>query len=146
MIDIFSTTTIIHANPTRVWTILTKPEFMVQWLGEPEMEIKIETDWKVNFPIVIRGFHHVKFENKGHVLEFDKEKRLRYTHLSSVSRLPDKIENYSILDFTLERTNESTSLTLDVQNFPTESIRKHLEFYWRPTILLIKNVAETHPS
>jgi len=143
MTDKFSTAILIRATAARVWSVLTNPELMTQWLGEPEMEIKVDTDWKVNSPILIRGFHHVKFENKGIVLQFDKVRRLSYTHLSSVSRLPDKKENFSILEFTLSPTNESTLLTLDIQNFPTESIRKHLVFYWRTTVGLIKNVAET---
>lgn len=70
-------------------------------MGEPEMKLEIETTWEINSPIFIRGFHHIKFENKGIVLKYQPERMLRYTHLSSVSRLPDKIENYSALEFVL---------------------------------------------
>jgi len=106
------------------------------------MKIEVETDWKVNSPFVVRGFHHVKFENKGVVLAFDKGKRLSYSHLSSISRLPDKQENYSILEFTLAPAGHSTSLTLDIRNFPTNSIQKHLEFYWGASMVLIKETVE----
>ncbi|UHG94486.1 SRPBCC domain-containing protein (plasmid) [Spirosoma oryzicola] len=115
---------------------------MTEWLAEPEAQIQVITNWQINTSITIRGFHHVKFENKGIVLRFDQERKVAYTHLSSVSRLPDTAENYSILEFTLTPTNQFTHLRLTIENFPTESIQKHLEFYWRTTLFLIKEQVE----
>ena len=111
-------------------------------MGEPEMKVEVLTDWKINSPIFIRGFHHVQFENKGIVLQYEKGKMLSYSHLSSVSRLPNKPENYSILEFILTPVDKNTQLTLNITNFPTEIIRKHLEFYWRTTIITIKKSVE----
>jgi uncharacterized protein YndB with AHSA1/START domain len=125
-----------------VWTTLTDLELMSKWLGDPEMNIEVQTDWNINSPIFIRGFHHTKFENKGTILQYDKEKRLSYTHLSSVSRLADEKENYTILEFILTPIDNQTQLTLNIENFPTETIRKHLEFYWRTTIVTIKKQTE----
>jgi uncharacterized protein YndB with AHSA1/START domain len=141
----FSSTVLITRSAPIVWEILTDPAMMIQWMGEPEMQIEIETNWQLNSPITIRGFHHVRFENKGLVLEFKKEKRLCYTHLSSLSRLPDVPENYSKLLFTLTARAEATELTVAIENFPTESIRKHLEFYWRGTLARIKATVEKYP-
>jgi uncharacterized protein YndB with AHSA1/START domain len=142
MNDEFSTTITINADTAKVWAALTDLEIMERWLGEPEMKIQVQTDWKINEAISIRGFHHVAFENKGTVLQYDKEKKLSYSHLSSISRLPDKPENYSVLDFTLSPIGRYTQLTLHISRFPTESIRKHLEFYWRTTIVTMKKTAE----
>lgn len=142
MSRIFSINTLINATPTKVWQTLTDYRIMVQWLGEPDMEIKVHTNWQVGRPIIIKGFHHVRFENKGIVLTFDKERKLGFTHLSSVSNLPDIPENYSTLIFTLEPFATATLLSLTIENFPTESIQKHLEFYWRTTLLTIKNKVE----
>ena len=139
MADRFSTTITINASPAEVWAKLTTPE---EWMGEPEMQIEVVTDWKVNSPILIRGFHHAKFENKGIVLQYDEGNRLSYSHLSNVSRLPDIPENYTILEFELTPSGEGTVLTLNIENFPTEVIRKHLEFFWRGTIFKIKKVTE----
>jgi uncharacterized protein YndB with AHSA1/START domain len=138
----FSSSVLINSTVPVVWEILTDPKMMSLWMGEPEMQIEIETNWKLNSPIIIRGYHHVRFENRGVVLEFEKDKRLCYTHLSSVSRLPDIPENYSKLLFTLKEGPTATELTVTVENFPTESIQKHLEFYWRGTLTRIKAVAE----
>ena len=138
MTDKFSTAVTINSEPVKVWDTLTDLELMRQWLGEPEMKIEVQTDWKINTTIFIRGFHHIKFENKGIVLQYDREKKLSYSHFSSISRLQDKPENYSILEFILAPIDKQTLLTLNISNFPTETIRKHLEFYWRTTIVTIK--------
>lgn len=142
MTDRFSTTVTINAEPLKVWTVLTNPALMTKWMGEPEMKIEVCTDWEINTPVFIRGFHHVKFENKGIVLRYDEGKMLSYSHMSSVSRLPDQPENYSILEFILTPVDKNTQLTLNIKNFPTEVIRKHLEFYWRTTIITIKKMVE----
>ncbi len=142
MTDKFSVAVTINSEPAKVWAALTDHKLMVQWMGDPEMKLEINTNWKVNEEILIRGFHHLKFENKGIVLSYDKEKKLSYSHLSSLSRLPDKPGNYSVLEFVLIPVDEHTLLTLFITNFPTETIRKHLEFYWRGTMAKIKNAVE----
>ena len=134
----------IGAKPPKIWAALTKPLFMAQWMGEPEMKLEVQTNWEIASPIYIRGFHHVKFENKGVVLQYINERRLSYSHLSSASRLADDIENYSILDFNLSPTQNQTILSLEVSNFPTETIQNHLMFYWRGTMHKIKAYVESH--
>jgi len=111
-------------------------------MGDPELGLEVITDWAIGSPMAIRDSHHARFENKGVVLKCEKMKRLIYTHLSSLSRLPDKQENYSILEFILTPTAHHTLLTLNIENFPTESIRKHLEFYWKTTLNVIKEKVE----
>ena len=137
----FSTTVSINATPAKVWTILTTPQLMSEWMGE-EMDVKVVTNWSLNSPILIHGFHHLRFENKGLVLQYDEGKVLSYSHLSDISRLPDNPENYSVLEFVLTPAEQKTLLTLNIENFPTEIIRKHLEFYWRTTIIGVKKMAE----
>ena len=132
----------IDAKASKVWAVLTSPFLMTQWMGSSEMKVEVETDWKINAPLVVRGFHHVKFENKGVVLRCIPEEQLTYSHLSSVSRLPDETGNYTILDFILTPTGNRTILTLGISNFPTEIIRKHLEFYWRGTMHRLKKCVE----
>ena len=135
---------LINAPPSAVWEVLTNPARMETWMGEPEMDLKIETGWKEGSPITIEGFHHVKFTNSGTVLEFEKEKALKYDFLSSVSRLQDTPENHTLIGFTLIPENGGTLLKLELSNFPTEAIRKHNEFYWKATLELLKRTVE-HP-
>jgi uncharacterized protein YndB with AHSA1/START domain len=137
-------TVAINAPVSVVWNYLTDPDLMKKWMGEPEMKIEIITDWKVGSPIIVKGFHHVYFENKGTVLQFEPDKLLRYSHLSSVSRLPDAVENYSVFTFILNSNQEQTLLTLKAENFPTETIFKHLDLYWKVTIEIIKHKIENN--
>ena len=138
----FEKTVIINAIPKTVWNTLTDFGIMKQWMGESEMNLEITTDWNVNSPIIVNGFHHAKFQNKGTVLKHEPNRILEYSHLSSLSRLEDKHENYSILRFELSRLKQQTALTLTIQNFPTETIYKHLCFYWRATVDKIKTISE----
>lgn len=138
----FATSVTIAAAPAQVWAVLTEPQRVLTWLGEPDMQVEISTSWAENTPVTIRGFHHVAFENRGRVLRCQPHRYLRYSSLSSLSRLPDEPASYSILDFRLTPAGAHTRLTLVIENFPTEAIRKHLEFYWRNTLPLIRQQVE----
>src|ERR1051326_6401781 len=93
--SIISKTVIINAPTSQVWEALTNPSLMQKWMFEKE--IIFITDWQIGGPIITRGdLHGIHFENNGLVLQFEPEKVLRYSHLSSISRLPDKPESYAI--------------------------------------------------
>ena len=145
MIRVIENSVTIDAAPSEVWRALTDPDWMKQWMAEPEMRLEIITDWKVGSPIIVKGRHNnVDFENKGTVLEFEPNSILRYSHLSSVSRLPDNAENYTVIEFRLARVEEnSTLLNVRTSNFPSEPIFKHWEFYWRVTIEVVKRFIES---
>ena len=92
---IFSKVVTINAPPSQVWHVLTAPALMEKWMM-PDIEIHIITDWTVGSPMIIRGNMNGKnFVNNGTVLQFEPEKALQYSHLSSISRLPDRPESYS---------------------------------------------------
>ena len=134
-------TIIINAVPSKVWDALTNPGLMKQWMSETPIDII--TDWQVGNQITIGGaWYKTRFENKGTVLQFESERILQYSHLSSLSRLPDKIESYSLIGFKLTPTENQTALTLTLSNFPTEIIYKHLVFYWNVTLEILKKQVE----
>ncbi len=137
----FSKTIIIEAPAAKVWAALTDTELMKQWMSETPIEIV--TDWKIGSPVIIRGALYKKgFENRGTVLAFVPGERLMYTHLSSLSRLPDSPESYTVFDFLLEPMETSTLLVLTIHNFPTDTIYNHLAFYWNVTMELLKKFIE----
>lgn len=142
MADNYSTTIRINAETARVWTVITDPGLMSQWMGDVEMTIQVRTSWQLNSPILISGFHHTQFEIKGMVLKFQEPKVLSYTHLSSLSMLADEPKNYTKLEFILNTEKDHTVLTVNLENFPTVIIKNHLEFYWRGTLPVIKQLAE----
>lgn len=142
MTQSFELNTLVNAPTPVVWDSLVRTEKMKLWMGEPEMEIGVETDWKVGSPMVVSGIHHLRFRNIGVVLEFKDMERLSYTHLSSLSRLPDESGNFTTLTFSLTPQGDATSLALRATGFPTVSIFKHLQFYWVGTLGILKQFAE----
>lgn len=132
----------LAAPPERVWQTLTDPKQMSEWAGEPEMKVEVATDWVVGGPITIDAFHHVKIRSWGTVLHFEPPSMLRYTQLSSISRLPDVPSSYSTIELRLAPSTTGTRLSVQVTGFPTESIHRHLALYWRGTLAVLKRRIE----
>jgi uncharacterized protein YndB with AHSA1/START domain len=142
----FSKVVSIDAPASFVWRALTTPALMKKWMM-PDGELQIITDWEVGSPLSIRGHMNGKdFENRGKVLQYEFEKTLQYSHLSSISRLPDRPENYSIIEFRLQPIKEQTILTITLSNFPTASIYQHLAFYWNVAPEVLKQMVEKQGS
>lgn len=137
----YSTT--INATLSRIWQYLTVPNLMKQWMLDQDTQLDIYSDWQVGSSIVMKGkLHQVEIENWGTILEFEPEKTLTYTHLSSISHLPDVSESYCKMSFELSAGEEGNVVALTITNFPTETIYKHLDFYWRVTLGVLKEQVE----
>lgn len=135
--QVFNASTLINASAGQVWTVLTRPELMQQWML-PEEEIEIVTDGVTGAPFIIRGnMHGITFENYGTVLTFVQEREFSYSHLSSLSGLTDEPANYTVVTFRLSQEMNQTKLALQVHNFPTEAIYRHIVFYWSVTLELL---------
>jgi len=132
----------INAPVAQVWNAVTDPALMTIWMGGPELQLDVQTTWEVGSPVVISGFHHTRFENKGIVLEYSPGQVVSYNFLSSISGLPDTPENHSIIRFVFEPQGQQTLLSLTVTNFPTATIYHHLNFYWNTTIVMIRKMIE----
>jgi uncharacterized protein YndB with AHSA1/START domain len=133
----------LKAPLNAVWEALTQPALMKGWMHDSEIEII--TTWEVGSPIIINvqeASYKTAFQNTGVVLQFVKDRVLEYSHLSSLSRLPDEPENYTIIRFTLQPDEDQTLLELDLTNFPTESHYKHIDFYWTVTLEVLKRSLE----
>lgn len=142
MKTILDKTIVIEAPVAEVWQSITDVTLMAKWMGDAALDLDIVTNWEVGFPVIITGFHHARFENKGVVLEYFHDRILSYNFLSSLSRLPDKEENYTIIRFALTPQENNTALSLTLTNFPTETIYQHLNFYWNTTLVLLKRMIE----
>lgn len=138
-----SRTVVIDAPVERVWRALTDPAELEQWMADPKVGVQVETTWEVGAPIRVTGFHVARFVNSGVVEHFEPPRRLRYTHLSSISKLPDVPDSYAAFEFRLEPTGAQTTLTVTVSNCANPSIFKHLEFYWNGTTGVLKRFIET---
>ena len=137
----------LNASLNTVWEALTQPELMKSWMSDSEIEIV--TTWEVGSPIIINAdevSYKTAFTNTGVVVQFVKDRVLEYSHLSSLSRLPDLPENYTLIKFTLQPEEDHILLELDLGNFPTESHYKHIDFYWAVTLEVLKRFVEERPG
>lgn len=136
----------IAAPTSTVWESLTHPDLMRAWMGEPAMKLEVHADWRIGGTVSIRGVHTGRFENRGTVLAFEPESRLSYTHLSSVSRLPDEPGNHTVFEFRLTPLGAQTRLDFEAHTFPTDIIFRHLAFYWGGTLDAIARQAASRYS
>jgi len=137
-----SKTVTINATAAKVWETLTNPESIKTWLTENGTTTVI-TDWKVGSPILFTGtWHKVKYTDKGTILNFEPEEVLAYNYWSKFSKLPDRIENYSVMEFRLTRKDNQTILTLTHSNLVAEGMPGHSNFYWNITLHRIKELIE----
>ncbi len=133
---------LINTPASNIWAALTEPGLMGKWMLDTPVEIL--TDWRVDGYRLEKGdLHGLAFENRGRIIRFDPSKTLEYTHWSTLSIIPDVPENYSVVRFDLQETENQTLLTLSIGNLPTFEIFKHMEFYWKTALHMLKAMAES---
>lgn len=133
---------LINTSAPNVWAAVTEPELIAKWMLDSPVEIL--TEWREGGRLLERGdLHGLAFENKGEIVRFDPPNALEYKHWSTLSIVPDVPENYSTVRFDLQDTGNQTHLTLTIGNLLTFEIFKHMEFYWKTALHLLKEVAES---
>lgn len=132
----------VQAPLDATWDALTSLEAMRAWMGEPEMDVRVTTDWSVGSSFHIAAFHHAPIESRGQVLRFEPERALAYSTLASISRLPDVPSSYTRTEIELSAEGDGTEVTVSLSGFPTEAIEKHQAFYWRGTLVIFKRFVE----
>ncbi len=143
----FADTLFIAAPPETVWQVLTDPERSTLWRGAA-----FASDWQPGSPLrVRRRFAEKIYEDHGIVREADPPRRLVLAVLSTISHLPDRPENYATIAMDLRPVDGGTEVTVThtVPENPAAarttldmSGERHIAFYWRSTLPLLKLVAE----
>lgn len=140
----------INAAPAQVWLALTEPGAGGKW-----RDAEFHTDWTPGVPFEITArVGEKKYRDKGLVVRFQPPTLLEYTYWSRVSGLPDTPECRSTIRMSLHPHNSATLLTVEHQVPPSpvkrgqgweigpESGWKHVQFYWRMTLPILKEVIE----
>jgi len=131
--------TTIEAPASKVWDALTKPELIKQYLFGTD----VISDWKVGSPIVYRGEWQGKpFEDKGKILEMERERSLVSTHWSPLSGVPDIPENYHTVAYQLSESDGRTEVTITQDNNANEEEKQHSEQNWRQVLEGLKKLLE----
>jgi len=129
----------LHAPINKVWDALTKPEIIKQYF----FNTNTFTDWKLGSPIKFKGEWEGKsYEDKGTILDIEKNKLIKYDYWSSMSGIEDKPENYAIITYKLMEKDDQVNLTIIQENIPDEKMKKHSEDNWRKVLDGLKKLLE----
>jgi uncharacterized protein YndB with AHSA1/START domain len=128
----------INSGIEKVWAVLT--EATTDWNGVP---IETKSEWTPNSDIIFSFVWDGKeYNDKGKIIEFETEKVFSHTYWSAFSGLPDQNENYSKVQYELEKTDTGTLLKLTHSNFATETMYQHSDKNWEDTLDKIKEKCE----
>ena len=129
----------IDATPARVWSALTDPAEIKQYMFGSE----VLTDWEPGSRIVWRGEYDGKsYEDHGEILVFEPDKRLVVTHFSPLQGAEDLPENYHVLAYDLEEVNGETRLRLSQDNNASPEAAQHSRANWETMLGGLKSVVE----
>jgi uncharacterized protein YndB with AHSA1/START domain len=104
---------ILDAPVSKVWDALTKPLYTRQYMFECDPI----SDWEKGSPLIWKGYQDGKVYVKGHIVDIDPERLLRFTTFGADSKLPDIPANYSTVTYTLMPEGEKTKLTITDGDF-----------------------------
>jgi len=130
----------IQSTPEKVWDVLINPEKIKEYLFGTE----VLTDWNIGSPIVFQGeYNGQQYKDKGNVIENKENELLKYNYWSGFSGLEDKLENYSLVTYKIEKLDDnSLSFTWHQQGFSSEEGKCHTEQGLQSMLEKIKELAE----
>lgn len=130
---------IISALAPEVWQAITDPETIKQYL----FGAAVKTDWKEGSPIIFSGIWKEKeYEDKGQIISVEKEKRIEYTHWSSLWNTEDIPENYFTVMYELEERENDTILTITQFGTMSDTSYEHSAQNWECVLQKIKDLVE----
>jgi uncharacterized protein YndB with AHSA1/START domain len=131
--------TVINAPASRVWEALTKPELIKQYL----FDTQVTTDWRVGSAINYKGLWEDKvYEDKGSIVEIEKDRLLVSTFWSPMSGVPDMPEYYKTITYELSPEGQGTRLVLTQDNNDSEEEANLSAENWKGVLGGIKKVVE----
>ena len=129
----------VKATKSKVWDALTNPETIKKYFFGTETE----SDFKKGSPIYYRGVWEGKsYEDKGTILEIEKEKLFKHDYWSSMSGTEDKQENYATITYTLSGNDGNVTLTVTQTNVASEEQKEHSEKNWEMVFQGMKELIE----
>lgn len=131
--------TSIRGSTEEVWAAMLDAARQPTWLGG----FRFEGAWRVGAPLGLVG----SLEGKAHredgvLLGLDPGRLLRYSHFSSLWRVPNTAANHAILTLTLEGTAAGTIVSLHHALPEVEAIAQHSRFFWRGALEQLRRLVE----
>ena len=133
--------TTIDTSVDKVWKALTDPKMIKEYM----FGTTVTSDWEEGSEITWKGeMNGKKYEDKGKILEFAPEKKLKYSHFSPLSGQPDKPENYHDVTITLKEGKDKTDVTLTQNRNGSEKEKKEAEKNWDAMLGSLKKLLENN--
>ncbi|MCR1159873.1 MULTISPECIES: SRPBCC family protein [Micrococcaceae] len=130
----------IPANRQKVWEALTDPALIKQYF----LGTNVETTWRVGDPITYSGEYNGKsYEDKGTILAFEPPARLKTTHYSPASGLPDTSENYHTVEYSLAEEAGGTRVTIRQGNNSSDQETTQSTETWQVVLRNLKEFLES---
>jgi uncharacterized protein YndB with AHSA1/START domain len=128
----------IDAPVARVWAAITDKALIKSYFFGTD----VESDWKKGSPVTWSGeWEGTHYEEKGEVLDVDKEKMISFSYLSSGKE--DVPDNYATIVYTLEENgNGPIKFTVNQSNFENQEACDHSRENWKNVLAGLKKVAE----
>ena len=134
----------IDALPSRIWPLLTKPEYTRRYM----FGCDAVSDWQAGSPLVWQGAQDGKVYVKGTIVEIDPERLLQYTTFSpdAFDHYEDRPENYTTVTMQLTPADGATRLSVSQGDFSRiangELRYAHTVSSWQGVLKQIKEIAE----
>jgi uncharacterized protein YndB with AHSA1/START domain len=129
----------INASVEKVWFALTDKEMIKQYFWGTETN----TDWKKGSPISFTGtWEGTHYEDKGLILEIEKEKIFKHSYWSSFWGTDYNPQDLSIITYKLSANGSQTTLSVSQEGFKDEQSCEHSIGNWKGVLDNIKNLVE----
>jgi uncharacterized protein YndB with AHSA1/START domain len=129
----------VAAPPERVWTALTDPDQIAQYM----MGARVETDWNPGSKITWSGEWQGKpYQDKGEVLAAEPGRLLEVTHYSPLTGDADLPENYHTVRYELSPAGSGTAVALTQAGCESEQQAEQFSQNWQAMLDGLKKVAE----
>lgn len=106
MEKIISNTLTLDATPEKVWSLLTEPGYVKQYMYNSDLV----TSWQVGQPVIFKGDNQVFV--KGVAVENKPYSLLSYTVFDPNANYTDEPWNYLTVTYKLEPVGNQTQLTI----------------------------------
>jgi uncharacterized protein YndB with AHSA1/START domain len=129
----------VAAPASDVWEALTDPKLIAKYFFGSQ----VKTDWQPGSPIVWKGEYEGKsYEDKGEIVDVEPNRRLRVTHFSPMTGLPDRPENYHTVTYDLDEQDGGTHVTLSQDNNGSEEEAERSTANWEMVLSGLKKTVE----
>jgi len=129
----------VAAPPERVWTAMTDPDQIAQYM----MGSRVETDWQPGSPITWSGeWEGRPYQDKGQVLAVEPGRLLKVTHYSPLTGDDDVAENYHNLRYELSQAGDRTAVSLTQDGCESKEQAERFSQNWQGMLDGLKKVAE----